>query len=93
MNRELDKRKEEISKLEEELEKTRREHNTYVVDIKRASKDRFNELQPKNNSLQDELHNERAVNATITRRISMLEKQCEDGTTRVASFAFSKFSQ
>ena len=55
LNRELERRKEEIIKLEEELDRTKREHNAYVVDLKRASENRLNELQLKNTSLQAEL--------------------------------------
>ena len=51
LNRELDIRKEEIRILEEELDRTKREHNTHVDDLKREPEDRFNELHLKNNSL------------------------------------------
>ena len=44
LNMELDIRKEEISKLEEELDRTKREHKAYVVDIVKASEDKFKEL-------------------------------------------------
>ena len=89
LNMKLDRRKEEIRKLEEDLDTTRREHKNYVSDLERESEDRFKELQLKNTSLQAELHNEQAVNATISHMIAFLEKQCEDAT----SYTFSKFSQ
>ena len=53
----------------------------------------LNELQLKNTSLHDELQNENTTNATITQRISTLEKQCEYATASVSSSAFSSFSQ
>ena len=55
LNMEFDKRKEEISKLEEELDKTRREHDYDVFNLKKVSQNRLNELQLKNTSLQAEL--------------------------------------
>ena len=55
LNREFDIIKEEISKLEEEMDRSRREHNAYVDDLKRASENWLNELKLKNTSLQDEL--------------------------------------
>ena len=58
LNREFDKRKEEIRNLEEELDRTRKEHDAYVVDLKKVSENSLNELQLKNTSLQAELHNE-----------------------------------
>ena len=69
------------------------EHKIYVANLEKASEDRFKELHLKNTSLQDELHNEKDVNATITQRIAMLEKQCEDATTSATSSLFSRFSQ
>ena len=93
LSRELDRRKTKISKLEEELDITRREHNAYLADLKRASENRLNELQLKNTSLQTELHNEQATNTTITQRIALLEKQCEYATASAASSSFSRFTQ
>ena len=93
LNRELERRKEEIIKLEEELDRTKREHNAYVVDLKRASENRLNELQLKNTSLQAELQNEQTTNTTITQRIAFLENQCEDATATADSSVLSKFSQ
>ena len=89
---ELDRIKEEISKLKEELDRTKRGYNTYVADLKREYEDMFNELELKNTSLWVELHNELDVNSTITQRIAMIENQCEYATTSAASCAFSKFS-
>ena len=68
------KKKEEIKKLEEELDRTKKEHKTYVTNLQNSSEDRFKESQLKNTSLRDELHGEQAINATITQRIAMLEK-------------------
>ena len=87
------KRKEEIRKLEEELYITKREHKAHVVDVVKASKDKFKELQVKSISLHAELHNEQTTNATIMQRIATLEKQCEDETASATSSAFSRFSQ
>ena len=53
LNKEFYRIKEEITKLEEELDRTRREHDAYVANIKRVSENRLNELQLKNTSLQD----------------------------------------
>ena len=55
---ELDRIKEEISKLKEELDRTKRGYNTYVADLKREYEDMFNALELKNTSLWVELHNE-----------------------------------
>ena len=44
LNREFDKRKEEITQLKEELEKSKREHEAHVVDLMKTSKDKYNEL-------------------------------------------------
>ena len=54
-NGEFDKKKEEITKLKEELKQTRKEHEAHVVDLMKISKDKCNELHVKNTSLQDEL--------------------------------------
>ena len=66
LNREFDKRKEEISKLKEELDKAKKEHEAYVSNILRTFEDKYNELHMKNVSLQTEFHNENTANATFT---------------------------
>ena len=52
-----------------------------------------NDLQVKSASLQVELQNEKTANATLTQKIALLEKQCEDATASAASSSFSRFSQ
>ena len=47
LNREFDKRKEEISKLKEELENNRREHEAHVANFMKIFEDKYNELQVK----------------------------------------------
>ena len=44
LNREFDKRKEEITQLKEELEKSKREHEAHVADLMKTSEDKYNEL-------------------------------------------------
>ena len=70
-----------------------REHKTHVENMEKASEDKFKQLQLKNSSLQDELHNEKTTNSTNTKRIALLVKQCEDATTSAASSAFFRFSE
>ena len=55
LNREFDRRKEEISKLKEELEQIKREHEAHIANLMKTSQDKYNEVQVKNVSLQDEL--------------------------------------
>ena len=93
LNREFDRRKEEISKLKEELENTRREHEAHVANLMKTSDDRYNELQVKSASLQAELQNEKTSNVTFTYKITSLEKQCEDATASATSSSFSRFSK
>ena len=45
---------------------TRREHDAYVVDLKKVYENRLNEPQLKNTSFQAELQKEQNTNATIT---------------------------
>ena len=47
LNREFDRRKEEITQLKEELEKSKKEHESHVDDLMKTSKDKYNELQVK----------------------------------------------
>ena len=75
------------------MDRTKKQHKNYVANLEKESKDNFKELQLKNTSLQDKLHDEQAINATNAQRIAMLEKQCEDATASAVSSAFSKFSQ
>ena len=51
LNKEFDKRKKEMKRLEEELAEVKREHKTHVENLEKASKDKFKELQLKNASL------------------------------------------
>ena len=44
MNKEFDKRKEEMKRLEEELDEGKREHKTHVANLEKASEDKFKEL-------------------------------------------------
>ena len=70
LNKEFDKRKEEMKGLEEELDEVKREHKPHVANLEKASEDKFKELQLNNSSLQDELQNEKTTNATNTERIA-----------------------
>ena len=56
------------------MDRIKREHNNYVVDLEIAYEDRFKELQLKNTSIQAEFRNGKSINATITQRIAMFEK-------------------
>ena len=93
LNREFDRRKEEITQLKEELEKSKREHEAHVANLKKTSEDKYTELQVKSSFLQVELQNEKISNVAFRQRIDSLEKQCEDATTSAASSLFSRFSQ
>ena len=93
LNREFDRRKEEITQLKEELEKSKREHEAHVSDLMQTSEDKYNELQLESAFLQVEMQNEKTSNDTFTHRIALLEKKCEDATESVASSLFSRFSQ
>ena len=44
LNKEFDKRKEEMKRLEDELDKVNRQHKTHVENLEKASEDRFKEL-------------------------------------------------
>ena len=92
LNRKFDTRKEEISKLKEELENTRREHEAYVANLMKTSEDKYNKLQVKSASLRAELQNEKTANATFIQRIASLQKQLEYATASATSSFFSKFS-
>ena len=59
----------------------------------KISEDKCNELQVKNNSLQDELLSENTANAIFVQRIALLDKQCEDATASASSSSFSMFAQ
>ena len=91
LNREFDRRKEKVTQLKEELEKSKREHEAHVVDLMKKSKDKYNELEVKSVFLQVELQNEKISNVSFRQRIDSLEKQCEDATASAASSAFSSF--
>ena len=52
LNKEFDKRKEEMKRIQEELDEVKRQHKNHVENIEKASEDRFKELQLKNSSLQ-----------------------------------------
>jgi len=93
LNREFDRRKEEITQLKEELEKSKREHEAHVADLMKTSEDKYNELQVKSAFLQVELQNEKTSSVVFTQRIASLEKQCEDAIASAASSLFSRFSQ
>ena len=58
LNREFDRRKEEMSQLKEEMEKIRRENEAHVANIMKSSEDKYDELQVNNASLQLELEGE-----------------------------------
>ena len=83
LNREFDRRKEDIRKLKEELEQIKREHEAHIANLMKTSQDKYNEVQVKNVSLQDELQYENTANVTLMQRIALLEKQCEDATISV----------
>ena len=51
LNREFDRRKEDISKMKEEIDDVNRQHKTHVANLEKASEDKYNELQVKNISL------------------------------------------
>ena len=55
LNKEFDKKKEQIIKLKEELEQTKKEHEAHIAYLMKISEDKCNELKEKNNSLQNEL--------------------------------------
>ena len=74
------------------MAKTQKDHKVYIANLEKVADDRVKELQLKNTSLQAEVHNERAINATIAQRVAILEKQCEDETVSASSSAFTKFS-
>ena len=93
LNKEFEKRKEEMKRLEEELDEVKREHKNHVENLEKASEDKFKELYLKNSSLQDELQDEKTTNSTNIQRIALLVKQCEDGTASAASSTFFSFSQ
>jgi len=80
LNREFDRRKEEITQLKEELEKSKREHEAHVADLMKTSEDKYNELRVKIAFLQVDLQNEKISNVAFRQRIDSLEKQCEDAT-------------
>ena len=75
------------------MDRIKMEHKNYVVDLEIVYEDRFKELQLKNTSIQAEFRNGKAIKATITQRIALLEKQAKDATASATSSAFSKFSQ
>ena len=56
------------------MDKTKKENKTYVYNLEKEFEDRFKESQLKNTSLQGKLNDEQAINATITQRIAMFEK-------------------
>ena len=74
LNRELDKRKEEIIILKEELEQVIKQHEDQITNLVKISDARYNELQVKNVSLQDELHKEKTTNTTLAQKVVLLEK-------------------
>ena len=82
-----------MKRLHEELDDVKRQHKTHVENLEKASKDKFKELQIKNASLQDELQNEKTMNAANTQRIALVIRQCEDATASAASSAFFRFSK
>ena len=61
--------------------------------LKRQHENRYDELELKNVSLNDELQRENIANATLVQKVAFLERQYEDATASVASSSFSKFSQ
>ena len=71
LNKEFDKRKEEMRILQEELDEVKRQHKIHVANLEKAYKDRFKELQLNNSSLQEELQNEKTENFSFTHRISL----------------------
>ena len=93
LNRVFDKKKEEITKLKEELEQTKKEHEAHVADLMKIYEDKCNEPKEKNTSLQDELISEKNANYFFVQRIALLENQYEYATTSATSSPFSKFSQ
>ena len=44
LNKEFDKRKEEMKRLEEELAEVKRDHKNHVENLEKASEDKFKEL-------------------------------------------------
>ena len=66
LNKEFDRREQEITQLKEELEKTKREHEAHVADLMKTSEDKYNELQVKSASLQVDLQNEKSANVAFT---------------------------
>ena len=55
LNKEFDKRKEEMKRLQEELDEVKRQHKTHMANLEKPCEDKFKELQLKNASLEDEL--------------------------------------
>ena len=55
LNMEFDRRKEDIKKLKEQLENTRKEHEAHVADLMKMFEDNYNELHIKSASLQVDL--------------------------------------
>ena len=74
LNKEFNKRKEEMKRVEELLVEVKREHKTHVENLEKASNDKFKKLWLKNAPLQDELQNEKTTNATNTERMDLLVK-------------------
>ena len=79
--------------MKEELEENKRENEAHIANLMKISQDKYNEVQVKNVSLQDELQYEKNENATLMQRIALLEKQCEDANASADSYSFSRFSQ
>ena len=63
------------------------------MQLKRKHENKCDELQEMNVALNEELQRERAVNATLVQKVSLLERQCEYATASVASSSYFKFSQ
>ena len=82
LNQEFDKQKAEIVSLKEELKQLNRKHEN-----------KYDERQEKNVAICEEMQREKIVNATLVRKVALLERQCEDANASAASSLFSKFSQ
>ena len=72
LNKAFDKTEEEITKLKEDPEHTRKKHEAHVADLMKIYEDKCNELQEMNTSLQDEFLSEKTTNFVFVHRIGLL---------------------